>query len=73
MVDNWHAVVKTVDAVKSNTTRNKCYESETTRLSNDMDQLWVLSMCLNLLLGNPTDGIQFGRIAIIDTVEAASW
>jgi hypothetical protein len=71
MADNWHAVVKTVDVIKGNATRNKRYESESTRLSNGMDQLRALSTRLNSLLGNPIDGIQFGLIAIADKVEAA--
>jgi hypothetical protein len=71
MEDNGHAVVKMVDAIKGTATQNKHYGLEITRLSNNMDQLQVLSTWLNLLLGNPTDGIQFRLIAIVNKVEAA--
>jgi hypothetical protein len=71
MTDNWSAMIKTVDAVKSNVARNKRYEVKITRLSNDMNQLRALATRLNSLLGPPTDGIQFDLIGIVDRVEAA--
>jgi uncharacterized coiled-coil protein SlyX len=71
MMDNWAAMIKTVDAVKGNAARSRRYEAEITRLSEDMDQLRALSTRLHSLLGSPTEGIQFGLISIVDRVEIA--
>jgi hypothetical protein len=69
ILDNWEAVVKSVDTMKGAAGRGQRYEEEIHRLSSDIDQLRALATRLNTLVGKPTDGIQFGLIGIVDRAE----
>jgi hypothetical protein len=69
IAENWSSMLKTVEAVKSNASKQKRYESEIVRLSEDVNDLRSLASRLLNLIGQPSDGIEYDLYAIVDMAE----
>jgi hypothetical protein len=69
IVKNWSAMLLTVEAVKSTLGKQKRYESEIHRLSEDLDGLRSVASRLLSLVGQPSDGTRYDLFAILDVAE----
>jgi hypothetical protein len=69
IAENWSSMLKTVEAVKANSSKQKRYESEIVRLSEDVNDLRSLASRLLNLVGQPSDGIKYDLYAIVDVAE----
>lgn len=69
IVQNWGAMIRTVELVKANMSKNKRYESEIVRLGEDINDLRSLASRLMSLVGTPADGIKYDLFAILDVAE----
>jgi hypothetical protein len=60
IVQNWSAMLRTVEAMKSNMSKQKRYEFKIYRLSSeDLDGLHSVASHLLSLVGQPSDGTRF--------------
>jgi hypothetical protein len=62
-------MLKMVELVKANMSKQKRYESEIVRLSKDINDLRSLASRLLNLVGQPLDGIKYDLYAIVDVAE----
>jgi hypothetical protein len=69
IAENWSSMLKTVEAVKSNASKQKRYKSEIVRLSEDVNDLRLLASRLLNLVGQSSDGIKYDLYAIVDVAE----
>jgi hypothetical protein len=69
IVTNWSAMLETVAAVKANMGKQKRYESEIFRLSEDLDGLRSVASRLLNLVGQPSDGTRYDLFALVDVAE----
>lgn len=69
ILQNWGAMIRTVELVKANMLKNKQYELEIVRLGEDIDDFRLLASRLMSLVGTPADGIKYDLFAILDSAE----
>jgi hypothetical protein len=69
IVQNWTAMLKTVELVKANMSKQKRYESEIVRLGEDINDLRSVASRLMNLVGQPADGIKYDLFAIVEVAE----
>jgi hypothetical protein len=69
IVQNWSAMLRTVETVKAGLSKQKRYETEIVRLGEDINDLRSLASRLLSLVGQPAEGMKYDLFAILDGAE----